>query len=105
MDCNEQIVNLIKSRMEKGKQQYGHGLLQDSGYDWVKEALEEALDLSIYISAKLVEIKKQDVDRARQIWGDLMTDEELHEWVDLVNKRSKKCPMDTEHKGETIELE
>jgi hypothetical protein len=43
--------------MEKGRAQYGHGLLQNSGYDWVKEALEEALDLSIYLSAKLIEIR------------------------------------------------
>lgn len=36
---------------------YGHGLLKNSGYDWVTEALEEALDLSIYLSAKLIEVK------------------------------------------------
>jgi hypothetical protein len=32
-------------------------LLKNSGYDWVTEALEEALDLSIYLSAKLIEVK------------------------------------------------
>ena len=58
MDCNEEIKSLIAERMEKGKKAYGHGLLQNSGYDWVQEALEEALDLSIYLSAKLIEIKK-----------------------------------------------
>jgi hypothetical protein len=57
MDCNKEIISLIESRMEKGKKQYGHGLLQNAGYDWVQEALEEALDLSIYLSAKLIEIK------------------------------------------------
>ena len=56
-DCNEEIKTLIADRMEKGKKAYGHGLLQNSGYDWVQEALEEALDLSIYLSAKLIEIK------------------------------------------------
>ena len=58
LDCNEEIKSLIAERMEKGKKAYGHGLLQNSGYDWVQEALEEALDLSIYLSAKLIEIKK-----------------------------------------------
>jgi hypothetical protein len=58
MDCNKEIIRLIESRMEKGRQQYGHGLLQNAGYDWVQEALEEALDLSIYLSAKLIEIKE-----------------------------------------------
>jgi hypothetical protein len=43
--------------MEKGRKEYGHGLIQNSGYDWVKGALEEALDLSVYLSAKLIEIK------------------------------------------------
>ena len=57
LDCNEEIKSLIAERMEKGKKAYGHGLLQNSGYDWVQEALEEALDLSIYLSAKLIEIK------------------------------------------------
>lgn len=55
-DCNAEIIRLIESRLEKGRQTYGHGLVQNSGYDWVKEALEEALDLSIYLSAKLIEI-------------------------------------------------
>ena len=57
MDCNEEIKELIAERMEKGRKAYGHGLMQNSGYDWVQEALEEALDLSIYLSAKLIEIK------------------------------------------------
>ena len=61
MDCNEEIKALIAERMEKGKKAYGHGLLQNSGYDWVQEALEEALDLSIYLSAKLIEIKPRPI--------------------------------------------
>jgi len=59
-ELNPEILRLIESRMEKGRKQYGHGLLQDSGYDWVQEALEEALDLSIYVAAKLVEIQKKN---------------------------------------------
>ena len=50
-------LNSAAERLVKGKKAYGHGLLQNSGYDWVQEALEEALDLSIYLSAKLIEIK------------------------------------------------
>jgi hypothetical protein len=61
LDCNEEIKTLIAERMEKGRKAYGHGLLQNSGYDWVQEALEEALDLSIYLSAKLIEIKTRTV--------------------------------------------
>lgn len=61
-DCNDDIKQLIDERLEKGMKQYGHGLKQNSGYDWVQEALEESLDLAVYISAKLIEVKntKQD---------------------------------------------
>ena len=61
LDCNDQIKALIAERMEKGRKAYGHGLMQNSGYDWVQEALEEALDLAIYVSAKLIEIKTRTV--------------------------------------------
>lgn len=57
-DCNEEIISLIRQRMDKGRKEYGHGIIQNSGYDWLKEALEEALDLSVYLSAKLIEIRK-----------------------------------------------
>ena len=57
-ELNSDIIRLIESRMEKGRAQYGHGLKENSGYDWVQEALEEALDLSIYLSARLVEIQR-----------------------------------------------
>jgi hypothetical protein len=66
MDCNDEIKALIAERMEKGKKAYGHGLMQNSGYDWVQEALEEALDLAIYVSARLIEIKISTNTNAKQ---------------------------------------
>ena len=54
---NSEIQKLIAERLDKGRKAYGHELLPDAGYDWVQEALEEALDLSIYITAKLIELK------------------------------------------------
>lgn len=57
-ELNEDILELIKERMAKGRVHYGHGLLKDSGMNWVKEALEEALDLAIYVAARLVEVDK-----------------------------------------------
>lgn len=56
-ELNEDIMELIKKRMEKGRKEYGHGLLKGDR-NWTEEALEEALDMSIYLSAKLVEMKK-----------------------------------------------
>jgi hypothetical protein len=58
MEMNDEIITLIRERMDRGRKQYGHGLVENSGYDWVKEALEEALDLSIYVVAKLVEVRR-----------------------------------------------
>ena len=55
---NSEIQKHIAERLEKGRQTYGHELLPHAGYDWVQEALEEALDLSIYITARLIEIKQ-----------------------------------------------
>lgn len=56
-ELNGDIVELVKKRMEKGRKEYGHGLMKGDR-DWTKEALEEALDMSIYLSAKLVEMTK-----------------------------------------------
>ena len=55
---NSEIQRLIAERLDKGRQTYGHELLPDAGYDWVQEALEEALDLSIYIAARLIEVQR-----------------------------------------------
>lgn len=55
-ELNDDILELVKERMEKGRKEYGHGLIRGDR-DWTKEALEEALDMSIYLSAKLCEIK------------------------------------------------
>jgi hypothetical protein len=59
LDLNDEIKSLIAQRMEKGRVAYGHGILPNAGYDWVQEALEEALDLAIYVSAKLLEVRKK----------------------------------------------
>ena len=58
-ELNDDILKLIKERMEKGRKEYGHGLIRGDR-DWTKEALEEALDMSIYLSAKLSEIKDKN---------------------------------------------
>jgi hypothetical protein len=65
-DCNDEIITLIKARMDKGRKEYGHGLLQNSGYDWLKEALEEALDLSVYLSAKILEISNEQAKQGNK---------------------------------------
>lgn len=46
-----------------------------------------------------------DIEEARQIWkGSDMSEDELVEWVRMVNQRDKSKDLDNEHKGETIEV-
>ena len=57
---NKEIVEAIKERLEMGKKEYPEELDVQDGRDWVKEALEEALDLSIYITAKLMQMEQDE---------------------------------------------
>ena len=101
-ELNVDILELIQKRMVQGRATYGHGLKEDSGYDWVKEALEEALDLSIYLSARLVELQRRE---ARKVWGDAMTDEELKKWVEMKNTYKPGTDDPSIPKGVTVTRE
>jgi len=64
MKMNEQILNLIEQRLDKGKKRYGKENISSDGRDFVKEALEEALDCAVYLAAHLIEIMdKNDYER------------------------------------------
>ena len=56
---NKEIMDRIAERLEIGKREYGHQVDINDGRNWVKEALEEALDLSVYISAKLLQLEEK----------------------------------------------
>lgn len=61
---NREIVQLIKARLEIGKKEYNNELDVFDGRDWEREALEEALDSSIYLAAallKLIKSKKKGI--------------------------------------------
>ena len=55
---NKKIVKLIEERLEKGKREYNEELNPFDGRDWIIEALEEVADALVYITAKLIQIKK-----------------------------------------------
>ena len=57
---NKQIVKLIEQRLEKGKKEYNEELNVNDGRDWLQEALEEQLDGMVYITAKLLQLKKAE---------------------------------------------
>ena len=55
---NKEIVKLIEDRLEKGKREYEEELNPFDGREWIIEALEEVADALVYITAKLIQIKK-----------------------------------------------
>jgi len=55
---NKEIIKLIEDRLEKGKREYEEELNPFDGRDWIVEALEEVADALVYITAKLIQIKK-----------------------------------------------
>ena len=60
---NKQVMKELELRLEKGMVTYGHEVQMEDNRDFVQEALEEALDASIYLQALLIRIKnKQGAD-------------------------------------------
>jgi hypothetical protein len=56
---NDQIIELIRERLEIGAKKYGHENVVSDNRDFIKEALEEVLDCMVYASCKLIEIDKR----------------------------------------------
>jgi len=56
---NMKILDLIEERLIIGERKYGNENVINDGRDFVQEALEEALDCSVYLAAKLIEIKNK----------------------------------------------
>lgn len=71
-DDNEEILSLLKARMELGKKRYGHGVrIHDDTRQWGTQRdsweemmLEEALDGMIYSAAAMLRLLKQKDKRA-----------------------------------------
>ena len=74
MDDNNEIIALIKKRLDMGAAEYGHGIrVKDKTTNWGTEidswtemGLEEVLDLSIYLSAQILRVMRNEEQR-RQI--------------------------------------
>ena len=57
---NDQIIELVRERLEIGAKKYGHENVVSDDRDFIKEALEEVLDCMVYASCKLIEIKEKN---------------------------------------------
>ena len=67
-DANPEIKKMILERMAIGKERYGHGIrVFDDTTDWgtkddswLEMALEEALDMSIYIASAILRLRSMN---------------------------------------------
>ena len=64
---NLEILDLVGKRLIKGEKKYGHENVISDGRDFIQEALEESLDLAVYVSAKLIEIKQKEKQMGARI--------------------------------------
>jgi len=95
LGINNEIEAYIKARIELGAKKYGRTIYVDDKRDFLQEALEEALDMSVYLAGELIKLKK--------LKEKLMTTEEEHiddklyekheetladEWSQLINELS-----------------
>ena len=64
---NLEILDLVGKRLIKGEEKYGYENVTNDGRDFIQEALEESLDLAVYVAAKLIEIKQKENKMGRAI--------------------------------------
>ena len=57
---NKKILKLIEQRLLIGEKKYGHQNIVNDGRDFLKESLEEALDCSVYLAARLLELDEKE---------------------------------------------
>jgi len=56
---NNEIVELVKERLDHGQKQYGSDVTLNDPRDWAEEALEEAIDMIVYLSAQLLRMRSK----------------------------------------------
>lgn len=93
MDDNEEIIDLIKKRLDKGAAEYGHGIrVKDDTTNWgtnldswTEMGLEEALDLSIYLAAQILRVMRNEEQRKKIVKRLTERVSELQEQLDKAN--------------------
>ena len=64
---NKKILDLIEQRLVIGEKRYGKQNIASDGRDFVKESLEEALDCSVYLAGRIIEImEKRDAKKIQK---------------------------------------
>jgi predicted glycoside hydrolase/deacetylase ChbG (UPF0249 family) len=47
----EEVQRAIEKQMSKGIERYGHPIDINDGHDWIQEAIEECVDMLMYLCA------------------------------------------------------
>ena len=92
-DDNERILELITERMAIGEERYGHGLRKNDDTkqwgtktnSWTEMGLEEALDLTIYLSTQLIRIMDIEEKRIEHVLNMAKKIKELEQLVVALN--------------------
>jgi len=101
-DRNDEIRALINSRLELGRQRYGHGVRPNDDTrqwgtkedSWAEMALEEALDLTIYLCAELLRVQDQRrelqlIKAEKLLEADVLSEDSIVRYlVELVRDKS-----------------
>lgn len=56
---SEEVLSLIRERLTIGQERYGPLDINTDQREWELEALEEALDLSVYLAIRLIHLRRQ----------------------------------------------
>ena len=71
LTSNDRVIAMIRERLNLGQERYGQDipLKGEGGRDNFKESIEEALDMSIYLTATLLEnADKKENKSERKTW-------------------------------------
>ena len=55
---NDKIIELVAERIEKGKEKYPDEIPESDERNFHQEAIEEALDMCVYLAGELLRLKE-----------------------------------------------
>jgi hypothetical protein len=55
---NDEIIEMVIKRLNHGAKKYGEHIMVSDKRNFIEEALEEALDMIVYLTASLLRLKK-----------------------------------------------
>jgi len=88
---NKAVLSLIARRLHWAKKKHGNEMPLDGTYDLV-DALEEALDLSIYLAAEIIHIKNRRWNVKRENNENNVSSIVREAMEDPTNPWSSACP-------------